>query len=466
MKMTIDGRLVSATREFPVVNPATGAVFASAPDCSIPQLHTAVEAAQRAFTSWRERPLEERRARLREIATLIRAHQGELARMLTQEQGKPTVTANREVAGSARWIEYTAQLDIPHEVIALDGRRTAEVTRRPYGVVAGIVPWNYPLMSACWKIAPALLAGNTIIIKPSPFTPLTTLRLGELLLDTLPPGVLTVVSGTDDLAPHLTSHPGVRKVSFTGSTVTGRKVFAAAAANIKGLTLELGGNDPALVLANVDPAGTAVKIYAAAFENAGQVCAAIKRVYVHRAVHDSLVTELAQLARNAVVGDGLDPQVTIGPVSTRPQLERVVQLMQDAQQRGGRFVTGKPAALDRPGFFVSPAIVTDLDDEARLVAEEQFGPVLPVLPYDDIDEAIARANATQYGLSASIWAANPADARAIAPRIDAGTVWLNQHLSVSPMLPTAGVKQSGLGAENGPWGLESYVQLQTIAPAG
>jgi acyl-CoA reductase-like NAD-dependent aldehyde dehydrogenase len=466
MRMTIDGHLVRSEQEFPVVNPATGAVLLHAPDCSVDQLDAAVMAAQRAFSSWSRRAVEERRDLLRKCATTIRTHQVELARMLTQEQGKPTVTANREVGGSAKWLEVTADLEIPRQVIVLDGQRTAEVTRKPYGVVAGIVPWNYPLLSACWKIGPALLAGNTIVIKPSPFTPLTTLRLGELLLDILPPGVLNVVSGTDDLAPHLTSHPGVRKVSFTGSTATGRKVFGAAAADIKGLTLELGGNDPAVVLQDVDPGKTAAKIYAAAFENAGQVCAAIKRVYAHRRVYEALVAELAQLARKAVVGDGLDPQVTIGPVSTRPQFERVLGLMKDARSRGGEFVAGEPAAVDRPGYFVRPAIVTGLEDQARLVAEEQFGPVLPVLPFDEVDEVVARANGTPYGLSASVWSGDLGAARAIAPQIDAGTVWLNQHLSVLPVLPTAGVKQSGLGSENGPWGLENYMQLQTIAPAG
>jgi acyl-CoA reductase-like NAD-dependent aldehyde dehydrogenase len=466
MRMTIDGHLVRSEQEFPVVNPATGAVLLDAPDCSADQLDAAVMAAQRAFSSWSRRAVEERRDLLRKCATTIRTHQVELARMLTQEQGKPTVTANREVGGSAKWLEVTADLEIPRQVIVLDGQRTAEVTRKPYGVVAGIVPWNYPLLSACWKIGPALLAGNTIVIKPSPFTPLTTLRLGELLLDILPPGVLNVVSGTDDLAPYLTSHPGVRKVSFTGSTATGRKVFGAAAADIKGLTLELGGNDPAVVLQDVDPGKTAAKIYAAAFENAGQVCAAIKRVYAHRRVYEALVAELAQLARKAVVGDGLDPQVTIGPVSTRPQFERVLGLMKDARSRGGEFVAGEPAAVDRPGYFVRPAIVTGLEDQARLVAEEQFGPVLPVLPFDEVDEVVARANGTPYGLSASVWSDDLGAARAIAPQIDAGTVWLNQHLSVLPVLPTAGVKQSGLGSENGPWGLENYMQLQTIAPAG
>jgi len=196
------------------------------------------------------------------------------------------------------------------------------------------------------------------------------------------------------------------------------------------------------------------------------VCAAIKRVYVHRRVYEPLVTELAQLARNAIVGDGLDPRVTIGPVSTRPQLERVLQLMQDAKAQGGEFVAGEPRALERPGYFIRPAIVTGLNDGARLVAEEQFGPALPVLPFDDIDEAVTRANATPYGLSASVWSDDLTAARAIAPRIDAGTVWLNQHMAIVPVLPTAGVKQSGLGSENGSWGLENYMQLQTIAAAG
>jgi acyl-CoA reductase-like NAD-dependent aldehyde dehydrogenase len=463
--MLINGRLTGAADTFPVVNPATGNVLAHAPNASEQQLEEAVSAANEAFAQWRQRPIEERRELLRRCAAKVRAHQPELARMLTEEQGKPTVTANREVGGTAKWIEYTAELEIPNQIVPLDGQRVAEVTRRPYGAVAAIVPWNYPLMSACWKIAPALLAGNTIVVKPSPFTPLTTLRLGELLADILPPGVLNIISGTDELGPLLTGHPGIRKISFTGSTATGRKVFAAAAGGIKGLTLELGGNDPAVVLADVDPAKVAAKIYAAAFENAGQVCAAIKRVYVQRPVYDAVVTELAALASKAVVGDGLDPETTVGPISTRPQFDRVLELMKDAQAQGGRFVAGEPAALDRPGFFIRPAIVTGLDDSARLVAEEQFGPVLPVLPFDEVDEAITRANATPYGLSASVWSADTNAARQLASRIDAGTVWLNQHLSILPMLPTVGLKTSGLGAENGPWGLESYLQIQTIAAA-
>lgn len=461
-QMTVNGQLVSTAETFPVINPATGELLAHAPRCSAAQLDAAVSAAQAAFERWRETPVETRRTLLRACADRIREHQSELMRMVIEEQGKPTVTAQREVLGSAKWIDYTATLDIPHQEVQIDAQRSAQVIRRPFGVVAAIVPWNYPLMSACWKIAPALLAGNTMVLKPSPFTPLATLRLGELLLDILPPGVLNVVSGTDELGGWMTAHPGIRKISFTGSTATGQKVFAAAAAGIKGITLEMGGNDAAIVLADVDVKAVAPRLYAAAFENAGQVCAAIKRVYVQRSVHDALVEELCVLANKANVGSGLDEQVTLGPVSNRHQFQRVLELMAAAQADGGTFAAGTPAPLERPGYFIAPAIVTGLTDRSRLVAEEQFGPVLPVLPFETVDDAIARANGTPFGLSASVWSSDPARALEIARRIDAGTVWVNQHLSILPQLPTVGLKTSGFGAENGPWGLESYLQIQTL----
>jgi len=362
-------------------------------------------------------------------------------------------------------MEYTAGLPIPGEVIDVDGVTVGTVRRRPYGVVGAIVPWNYPLMSAVWKIAPALLTGNTLVLKPSPFTPLTTLRLGELLLDILPPGALNIISATDDLAEAMTAHPGIRKLTFTGSTATGKKVFAAAANDIKGVTLELGGNDPAIVLSDVDVQDTAQKIFAAAFANSGQVCSAIKRVYVHAEIHDALVDELAHLARTSIIGAGTDMSVTMGPLSTKMQFERVLDLMQDAAASGGKFVAGVPQPMKGKGYFIAPAIITGLGDESRLVVEEQFGPALPILSFTDIDDVVARANATPYGLSASVWSSNISKAVAVAERIEAGTVWVNQHMKPRPQLPTAGVKASGVGAENGAWGLESFLQIQTIAVA-
>jgi acyl-CoA reductase-like NAD-dependent aldehyde dehydrogenase len=464
--MTINGRLADAVRTLDVINPATGELLDRAPCCSAEQLDEAVSAARTAFATWRDTTLEERQVTLRKCATRVREHRDALARMITLEQGKPTATAQREVMGAARWIEHSAGLEPASESVPLDANRSAQVTRRPYGVVGAIVPWNYPIMSAAWKIAPALLTGNTVVLKPSPFTPLATLRLGELLLDLLPPGVLNIVSGTDELGAWMTSHPRIRKISFTGSIATGQKVYAAAAQDVKGLTLEMGGNDPAIVLGDVDPIAVASRIYAAAFENAGQVCSAIKRVYVHRSRHDELVNELASLAAKAVVGSGLEEGVSIGPLSNAQQYQRVLELMSAAKADGGVFAAGKPEPLARPGYFIAPAIVTGLSDSSRLVAEEQFGPVLPVLAFDEVSEAIDRANATSFGLSASIWSTDVAKARALAPQIEAGTVWINQHMSILPQLPTVGLKSSGLGAENGSWGLECYVQIQTISAAG
>ncbi|MFT4076740.1 MAG: aldehyde dehydrogenase family protein [Asticcacaulis sp.] len=463
--MTINGRAVTAGTTYDVVDPATGEVFATAPQASVAQLDAAVTAAQAAFPIWRDLTIALRREALVNCANRIRSHVDELATLLVREQGKPLAVAQGEVMGSARWFEYTAGLPLPGEVVEVDGIKVGEVRRKPYGVVGAIVPWNYPLISAAWKIAPALLTGNTLVLKPSPFTPLTTLRLGEILLDLLPAGVLNIVSATDDLAPVLTGHPGIRKLTFTGSTATGKKIFAAAASDFKGVTLELGGNDAAIVLEKADIADIAPKLFAAAFTNSGQVCSAIKRVYVHDTLHDELVAALADLAKAAVVGNGLDETVTIGPLTTKPQFDRVLELLMDAAKLGGRFAAGEPKAIDRPGYYIAPAIVTDLDDQARLVAEEQFGPALPILRFTEVDDAIERANATPYGLSASVWGTDVEAALDVAGRLDAGTVWVNQHMKPRPQLPTAGVKTSGVGAENGAWGLEGYLQIQTVAVA-
>ncbi|ESQ90504.1 hypothetical protein ABENE_12340 [Asticcacaulis benevestitus DSM 16100 = ATCC BAA-896] len=463
--MTIDGLCVEATDTYDVINPATTDVFAQAPQATEDQLDAAVAAAQRAFLTWRETDVAVRREVMVACAVRMRAHADELIDWLVREQGKPFVVAQGEVMGSARWMEFTAGLPLPGEVVEVDGVKVGEVRRKPYGVVGAIVPWNYPLISAVWKIAPALLTGNTVVLKPSPFTPLATLRLGELLLDLLPPGVLNIISATDDLAPAMTAHSGIRKLTFTGSTATGKKVFAAAAEHIKGVTLELGGNDPAIVLADVDVADTAQKIFAAAFANSGQVCSAIKRVYVHADIHDALVVELASLAGKAVIGSGLDETVTVGPLSTQAQFDKVLDLMNDAAEQGGVFAAGAPEAVDRPGYFIAPAIITGLPDTARLVTEEQFGPALPILSFTHIDEVVSRANDTPYGLSASVWSIDIEAAVSVASRIDAGTVWVNQHMKPRPQLPTAGVKASGVGAENGAWGLESFLQIQTIAVA-
>ena len=419
-----------------------------------------MEAAATAFRTWR-RDEAARRALLGACADAIKAHADELARVLTQEQGKPLAKAAAEIAGAAKWFTYTARLEIPVEVALDNDRVRVEVRRRPYGVVAAITPWNYPVSLAVWKIAPALLAGNTIVLKPSPFTPLATLRLGEILRDVLPSGVLNVVSGGDALGAWMTSHPAVRKISFTGSVATGKLVAAAAAPDLKRVTLELGGNDPAIVLPDVDVARTAKRLFWGAFENCGQVCSAIKRVYVPESLYESMVAQLADMARGVKVGNGLDEDSQLGPINNRPQFERVQELVEDARQAGARLVTGGQC-LGEGGYFYAPTIVADLQDGVRLVDEEQFGPVLPVVPYTELDDAIERANATHFGLSGSVWSSDTARAEEVARRLECGTAWVNQHLNVLPHAPFGGAKWSGIGVENGPWGLLGFTEIQTV----
>lgn len=328
-------------------------------------------------------------------------------------------------------------------------------------MVAAITPWNYPVSLAVWKIAPALLAGNTMVLKPSPFTPLATLRMGEILRDVLPPGVFNVVSGGDELGAWMTAHPAVRKISFTGSVATGKLVAAAAAPDLKRVTLELGGNDPALVLEDVDVRKVAKRIFWGAFENCGQVCSAIKRVYVPESLYEPMLTQLGELARGVQVGDGLDADSQMGPLNNRPQLERVQELVEDAKRAGGKVVAGGQRLGDR-GYFFAPTIVGDVQDGVRLVDEEQFGPVLPVVTYADLDDAVERANATHFGLSGSVWSSDSAKAEEVAGRLECGTAWVNQHLNVLPHAPFGGAKWSGIGVENGPWGLLGFTEIQTI----
>jgi len=458
--MTIDGKAVAGAGEFGVINPATGKVFANAPECSREQLDTAMEAAARAFKAW-SRDEAKRRQVLLDCASALEKKLGELAPLLTQEQGKPLKNANEELFGAAFWFKHTAGLQIPVEVLQDDASARVEVRRRPFGVVGAITPWNFPVMLAAWKIAPALLAGNTIVLKPSPYTPLSTLRLGEILRDVVPAGVVNVVSGGNELGAWISSHPTVRKVSFTGSVATGKKVALAAAPDLKRVTLELGGNDPAIVLRDVDPAKVAEKLFWGAFTNCGQVCSAVKRIYVHEDLYEDLGKRLAALARSVKVGDGLDPASQLGPLNNRMQFERVSELVEDARKQGARAVAGG-APVGGAGYFYQPTILTDVSDGTRIVDEEQFGPAVPLIRYRDVEDAIERANATHFGLSGSVWGADAARAAEVAGRLECGTSWVNTHLAILPHAPFGGAKWSGIGVENGPWGLLGFTELQTV----
>ena len=458
--MTIGGDTVPAADSFGVVNPATGAVFAEAPDCSRDQLDAAFEAASKAQRDWKYDEAA-RRATLLKMADVLLASGAEIAPILTAEQGKPLGDANIEVFAAAIWCQYFAKLETPPQVIQDDAEARVEVVRRPVGVVAAITPWNFPLTLAFWKIAPALLAGNTLVLKPSPFTPLATLKTAELLRDVMPAGVLNVVSGGDDLGAWMTGHPVPRKVSFTGSIETGKKVAISAAPDLKRVTLELGGNDPAIVLDDADPSVVGKAIFAGAFNNNGQVCSAIKRVYVPEALYDQVVEVLADQAGKIKVGEGTEPDTKLGPINNAPQFQRVQELVNDALAHGATAAVGGKA-MDRPGYFFEPTILTDLSDGTRIVDEEQFGPALPVIPYRDVDDVVERANATHFGLSGSVWGADADRAAGVANRLECGTAWVNTHLALSPQQPFGGFKWSGVGVENGPWGLAEFSEIQAV----
>ncbi|MBT0962932.1 aldehyde dehydrogenase family protein [Denitromonas iodatirespirans] len=459
-KLLIGGRLVDGATTMEVIDPATGEVFTHCPRASAAQAEEAIAAARAAFPDWSAMSWDARKARVLQIADALDAQADTLAPLLTREQGRPVFGAEFEVHEAARILRTFAGMTLADEVLHEDEAGQAIETRAPLGVVAAIAPWNFPLVLLANKLGPGLMAGNTMILKPAPTTPLTTLRLGEICASVLPAGVVNVITDQNDLGPLLTGHPHIAKVAFTGSTATGRKVMASGADTLKRLTLELGGNDAALVLDDADPAEVAQKIFNGAMFNAGQICAAIKRVYVPDALYDAVCNALALLAEATVVGNGLDLTTQMGPVQNRMQYDKLKGYLDDAHTRGKVIAGGK--ALDRPGYFIAPTIVRDIPDDARLVREEQFGPVLPVLRYRDLDDAVARINDSEYGLCGSVWSGDTARACAVARRINSGTVWVNKTLDINPSYPFRGVKQSGIGTELGRDGLEEYTQAKVI----
>jgi len=455
---------MTAAATCPVFDPATGRACGHVPVTTPAQLDDALAAAVRAQPAWAADEAARRQA-LATAADRLDGAVDELAALLTAEQGKPLRSAASEVRGAAHWLRAYAAVALTEEPLAEAAPARVSVGQRPLGVVAAITPWNFPLLLAAWKLAPALLAGNAVVVKPSPETPLTTLRMEELLRDVLPPGVLAVVSGDGALGAALVAHPAVRKVSFTGSTETGRAVAAAAAPGLKRVTLELGGNDAAIVLDDADPAAIAEELFWSAFENCGQVCAAVKRLFVPRRLAGALTDALAELAAGVRVGPGRDPDVQLGPLCTRAQLRHVTALVDDALARGARAAAGG-RALDGPGSFFAPTILTGAPDDARVVAEEQFGPVLPILVYETVEEAVARANATSFGLCGSVWGGDVERAHQVARRLECGSAYVNSHGGITPYQPFGGIKDSGLGVEQGRLGLQAYGDVRvTVLPA-
>lgn len=461
--LLIDGRKVETNGFQDVINPSTGSVVGAMPVGTARDLDAAVAAASRAFAVWKEVPDSERAEACRAVAKTIDAHSEELARLLTLEQGKPMngLGSRFEIGGAVAWTRYTADLSLPVEVLQDGAEGRVELHRKPIGVVGSITPWNWPVMIACWHIVPAIRAGNTVVIKPSPLTPLSTIRLVELINQELPPGVVNVVTGENEIGSLMSSHPGIAKVTFTGSTATGRKIMQNAAGTLKRLTLELGGNDAGIVLPDAQPKKIVEGLFWGAFINCGQTCAALKRLYVHDSLYDEVCRELTAYAKQVVVGDGLSDSSTLGPVQNRRQFEIVSSFVKEARDKGGRVLIGGDPT-DGPGWFYPVTLVADVDHGCRLVDEEQFGPALPIIRYSDLDEAVGKANASSMGLGGSVWGTDPETTKRVAQRIEAGSVWINKHGAIQPNAPFGGVKQSGFGVEFGLEGLKEVTTVQTV----
>ena len=462
MTMTIAGRPVDSAARFDVFDPSTGKVLATAPNASPADLDAAIAAARAAAPAWEATPWQDRQTALQQMAGVLMQNKDELARLLVMEQGRPLEAALHEIMISAYWFTETAKLRIVDDVISDDNAGQTVVRHLPLGVVGALVPWNYPIVLAVWKIAPALLAGNTMVLKPSPFTPLTTLRMIELMRDVVPAGVLNAISGDHDLGPRMTSHPGFDKISFTGSTETGKAVMRSAADGLARLTLELGGNDAAIVLDDADLDTTVPALFWGAFINSGQICIAAKRIYVHDSLYDAFSQRFADLARSVKMGPGLEEGVQLGPVQNRRQYERVCDMLQDCKDNCYDILAGGDLP-EGDGWFVPATVIGNPPDSARIVREEPFGPIVPLLKFSTEDEALDRANATDFGLAGSVWTSDEARGQALARRLQTGTVWINTIQKPSPHAPMSGHKASGFGAENGIEGLRAYTITQTIA---
>ena len=443
-----------------VLNPANEQVIAAVPSASIEQLEQAVVAAKQAFSAWQYTDDQVISQSFNRIADAVAQHKDEIAELITLEQGKPLFLAQVEVDLTVGWIRYIAGLDIPVEYYEENGKEI-NVYNRPLGVVASITPWNWPLMIAAWHIFPALKAKNTVINKPSEFTPLSTIKLVEIINQHLPKGVCSLVLGNGVIGGALTAHVDVEKVTFTGSTTTGQKILQGAIADLKSVVLELGGNDVGIVLSDANLDEAIPKIFQSTFLNAGQTCACLKRLYVHESLYDDVVERLVALINAQVVGNGLDKATTFGPLQNKIQYQKVLALIADAEASGANIIRPSQAIPDS-GYFIAPTLVTDIDQQSTLVQTEQFGPVLPILKFTDAEEVVNATNQSEYGLGGSVWTRDLAFAQKLALKMETGTVWINSHSDLSPQAAFGGWKLSGLGFSFGVNGLLQYTHKQAI----
>ena len=456
---------VPASEGRAIPDAATRETIGYAPVHTVDDLEVAISAARAAQPAWNALGHAERSRILNAIADEIEANADELARILSREQGKPLDGPNArfEVGACAVWVRNAADTVLETETVFENGPAKAEIHYDALGVVGAIGPWNWPMMITVWQIAPSLRMGNTVVAKPSSYTPLSVLALAEVFNRHLPKDVLTVISGDRKVGAVIAAHPGLDKIMFTGSTEAGRRIVESSARNLARLTLELGGNDPGIVLPGTNVSEIAENLFWGCFINTGQTCAALKRLYVHESVYDQVVDTLADMARSMPMGRGLDDGNVLGPLQNQSQFDIVKDLVDDARTRGARIVAGGEPATDLGPLFYRTTIVADIEDGARLVDEEQFGPAIPVIKYSDVDDAVRRANASEQGLGASVWGSDVDAAVEVAKRIQAGTVWINQHGALNPVVPFGGTKQSGYGQEFGVAGLKAVAAPKVIS---
>lgn len=460
---TVNGTLAEPASSYEIFNPANGQSLGLAPESDEQEVDRAVQSAALAQKNWAKRSDQERRDIVQKIAKILEENSGYLAELITREQGKPLSGPGSrfEMQACVGWTQVPASLELPPEVVYEDDERKDTLHRVPLGVVAAIAPWNWPLMIAIWQIIPAIRMGNTVVLKPSEYTPIATLEMVRLINQALPAGVLNTVTGDGSIGSKLTHHPDINKIMFTGSEATGRRIIEASAKSLSPITLELGGNDAAIVMPGTNIKNFATDLFWGAFLNMGQTCACIKRLYVHEDDYEAVMTELSAIASQMKMGDGMDESVLIGPLQNKMQFEKVRELVSDAKT-GGCDIR-EFGEVPEQGYFMPLTLVGDIKDGQRLVDEEQFGPALPIIRYRELEDAIASANRLEAGLGASLWTDKPAEASELATRLEAGTVWINQHGAIHPMVPFGGNKASGYGVEFGIEGLKAVTQSRVIS---
>ncbi|KAL2016935.1 hypothetical protein VTK56DRAFT_2852 [Thermocarpiscus australiensis] len=450
----INGEFVPTPTTRHSIDPATGEPLYEVPVARKEDLDAAVSHARAAFKTWSKTTHEERAKLIKAYADVVEANRDEIEKLQTMEQGKPLGLAHTEVSMALQWLRTFATMQLSDEVLEDTEERTIYSTRVPLGVVGAIVPWNWPILLGLGKVGPALMTGNTIIMKPSPYTPYCDLKLGELAMSIFPPGVFQVLSGDDDLGPWMTEHPGINMISFTGSIPTGKKVAASCSKTLKRCVLELGGNDAAIVCDDVDIEKCLPKITTLAFLNSGQICMLAKRIYVHEKIYDKFRDAMVEFTKKHIkTGGGFEPDVVVGPVQNRMQFELVKDMYAQIEKCGWKTALEGKVRETGKGYFIEPAIIDNPPEDSRIVVEEPFGPIVPLLKWSSEEDVIERANALETGLGTSIWSKDLVRAEKMARQISAGSVWVNSHFDVAPNVPFGGHKESGIGME---WGLEGF----------